>query len=99
MKIEYMTKLSVSITCCLIAVWGLMSCDKGSEYPDELMPVMYNGLCGYVDLKGDFVIEPRFEEGDNFYDGVAMVMSGGRVGYINKKEGMGNWELLIEEVV
>ena len=81
-----MAKSVRTITCCLIVMLGFMSsCSNRSKYPDELTPVMYNGLCGYVDLKGDFVIEPQFEEGDFFYDDVAMVMNDGNVGYINKK--------------
>ena len=39
---------------------------------------------GYIDIEGQIVIEPNFEEAYEFINGIARVEVGKRIGYINK---------------
>ncbi len=43
------------------------------------------GLWGYIDIKGDWVINPTYDFADLFTNGEARVMTGGKVFYIDKK--------------
>ncbi|GHT08681.1 hypothetical protein AGMMS49525_17840 [Bacteroidia bacterium] len=47
------------------------------------MPVKSGGKWGYINLEGEYVIKPKFEEAQSFQDGLALVKSGGKWGYIN----------------
>lgn len=42
-------------------------------------------LFGFVNEKGEVVVEPQFEVADNFSEGLAMAFSGDYCGFINKK--------------
>ena len=80
-----MAKSVRTIFCCLIVMLGVMSsCSNRSEYPDELTPMMQNGLCGYVDLKGEFDIEPQFDNPSYFFNNVAFVEKDGKLGIIDR---------------
>ena len=69
---------------------GLAAASCGSENyssnsPDmSLIPVKTGGKWGYIDRKGQFVIAPRFDRADVFYEGRARVVS-----YANKKSTSG----------
>lgn len=52
--------------------------------PGELIPFTKNGLVGYMDPNGKVHIEPQFEDGHPFSDGVACARSRGRYGFIDK---------------
>ncbi len=61
--------------------------DSDTDYEDidlELIAVSTGGKCGYIDRKGNFIINPQFSDANNFYDGLAYVRFNGKVGYINK---------------
>lgn len=61
---------------------------KGGEKIDySLIPVSNDGgRWGYIDHKGEYVINPQFEDADHFSDGLAKIKSAdGKTGYINKK--------------
>ena len=46
--------------------------DKGgSNIP--LFPVYVNGMKGYIDITGKMIIEPIFEDADEFSEGLAAV--------------------------
>lgn len=64
------------------------------QLEEGLIPVRQGKLWGYIDLKGNWKIEPQFDIG-NFYEfqngfveGRAMVKQGGKVGFIDTD---GNW--------
>ncbi len=69
---------------------GLAAASCGSENyssnsPDmSLIPAKTGGKWGYIDRKGQFVIAPRFDRADVFYEGRAKVVS-----YANKKSTSG----------
>ena len=54
---------------------------------DTLNPVSVDGeKWGYINRKGEYVINPQFEGADFFSDGLAKIKTrGGKTGYINKK--------------
>lgn len=43
-----------------------------------------NGLCGYINKKGEFVIKPAFSKGGDFSEGLAPVLSNGLWGFVDK---------------
>lgn len=62
---------------------------NGSEetwqvFYDGLMVAQQNDKWGYVNLQGEWVIEPQFEIADPFMDGIAQVQVDGKAGYIDK---------------
>lgn len=50
---------------------------------DGLMVVQRNDKWGYVDMQGQWVIEPKFENADVFTDGLARVQVDGKAGFID----------------
>jgi WG containing repeat len=56
--------------------------------PGELIPFRKNDLAGYLNAKGEVVIEPQFQAGSAFSDGLACVCKEGQFGYIDKR---GKW--------
>jgi hypothetical protein len=44
-----------------------------AQYPDALYPIRVDGKWGYMNRKGETVIEPAWDEADEFYDGLARV--------------------------
>jgi hypothetical protein len=53
-------------------------------FTDGLAPLAAGGKWGYVDTKGEWSIEPQFEEAYGFEDGLATVKVGGRSGLIGR---------------
>ena len=43
-----------------------------------------NGKWGYVDMDGNVVIDPQYDEAKSFSHGVAAICTGGKWGYINR---------------
>lgn len=55
------------------------------EYNDnELLSVPMGEKWGYINLKGEVVIPPQYDEAYLFSDGIACVMIDGKYGFINK---------------
>ncbi len=52
------------------------------DYYNGLAVVSINNKRGYVDLNGNFVFEPQFDDAASFYNGTAEVSRGGRRFYI-----------------
>src|SRR5262249_18126592 len=50
---------------------------------EGLVPAMKNKKWGYLDTKGQFVIEPQFEEAHSFSEGLAAVLVGEKWGFID----------------
>ena len=46
--------------------------------------VKMGGKYGYMDKNGKMVIEPQFEEGFEFHEGIAIVKKDGKYGFIDK---------------
>ena len=82
-----MSKTIKSFLLTAITVVIFSACGGSSEEIDtSLIPVESNDKWGYVDEKGNFGINPQFEDAYFFCDGLARVQnSEGQWGYINKK--------------
>ncbi|GHT08964.1 hypothetical protein FACS189426_05930 [Bacteroidia bacterium] len=105
-----MTKINFkSLLICCLCFAGI-SCTSGSAQQQEtteieaysgldnadlsLIPVKQDGKCGYINLKGEYVIKPQFADADYFREGLAWVKSAdGKVGYIGKD---GNYVIAAE---
>lgn len=76
--------LQTLVICCICFI-GL-SCSKNqSQFDLELIPVRSGEKWGYINQKGEYVVNPQFRDADFFYDGMAMVKSlNGKIGYISK---------------
>ncbi len=55
---------------------------------DILLPVNVNNWWGYMNQQGQLVVFPDFDWADDFYDGLARAVVGGKTGYIS---GNGSW--------
>lgn len=79
-----------SITSALLLVaLALSSCAKqgssqSSSENSELFRFVRNDRLGYIDRSGKIIIEPKFEEADNFNEGLASVKKGEKFGYIDR---------------
>lgn len=47
---------------------------------------MKDGNWGYIDSKGDTIINFEYKDANNFSEDLASVCKNGKYGYINKKE-------------
>lgn len=67
-------------------IGSLLRSDDIEKVDMDLIPVCKNEKWGYINKKGDFIINPQFADATYFSDGLARVCdSKGNVGYINKK--------------
>ncbi len=66
--------------CCAVFT---VECTLGGENP-LLFPLEKDGKYGYINAKGKFVIEPRFEYAAQFSEGLAAVGMNGKRCYINQ---------------
>ncbi len=65
---------------------GLIPIEVGgrSEKTGERMYKHVSGKWGYVDKTGKIIIEPKFDDADEFSEGLANVTIGKKYGYIDK---------------
>ena len=42
-------------------------------------------MWGYINTKGEYVVEPKFDNANSFSDGIAWIKIDGKIGYINTK--------------
>lgn len=58
--------------------------DVGVVTDDELIAVCVNRIWGFIDLKGNYVIEPQYKDARSFSFGLAAVFDGKKWGFIDK---------------
>lgn len=75
---------SFLLTVTLLNIVLFCSCSLLND-DTNLIAVKSNNLWGYVDHKGSYVINPQFESAHPFFDGLARIVSDGKVGYISTK--------------
>ena len=63
--------------------------DYLESFSQGLAVARADGLYGYVDIDGQWVIAPQFESAQPFSEGLAAVCQGGLWGYIALPEGIG----------
>ena len=61
------------------------------DFSEGLHPVRMNGLWGYIDESGSFVIEPAWDAASSFRDGLALVEKDGKLAYIDH-DGAAVWQ-------
>lgn len=82
MKANFLRFLSV----LMIGTIFLSSCNNGeNKLNNGLIPALSGERWGYIDLKGEYVINPQFDFALPFIDGMALVMKGDKYGYVNEK--------------
>lgn len=85
---EMLDLLGDKSTSELIAFETIFNSYAGNEYfvssADGSVPVFSGGKCGYVDTKGNAVIDAQFDSCEPFVDGVAVVTSGDKRGVIDQ---------------
>lgn len=71
----------------LFAVVLFYSCSSGGKRNADysLMPVQQGDKWGFVNTKGEYVINPQFEYAEAFFDGLAKVKVSDKYGFINKE--------------
>lgn len=73
------TKFVVLVAVCLL---GLFSCNEKTS--NDYLVYDFRGKYGYVDRKGNVVIEPQFDDARSFSEGLAWAEKDGKTGYIDK---------------
>ncbi len=58
--------------------------DRGSDENDVLIIKTTDDLYGFVNQKGDWIVQPQYEYMSRFEDGIALVERNNKWGYINK---------------
>lgn len=71
--------------CTILIIKLLLNPSNIYEVDVELIPAQQDGKWGYINKKGEFVIQPQFSGADYFTEGLARVTDAtGSVGFINK---------------
>ena len=90
--VKIIITITVSVILCIAGVVAVLFSGKitalfdGTRTSNSLIPVSSNGeRWGYINHKGEYVINPQFDDADFFSDGLAKVRSDGKIGYINTK--------------
>lgn len=52
---------------------------------EMLYPILVNKKYGYINKKGEIIIEPKYDYAEEFSEDLAIVGTEGNLGYINKK--------------
>ncbi|ADV42656.1 WG repeat-containing protein [Bacteroides helcogenes] len=70
----------------LLAIVLLASCSSGydSDVDYSLMPVKQGDKWGFINAKGEYMINPQFDNVSCFADGLAKVRADGKAGFIDK---------------
>jgi len=70
-----------------IVIWGITAILYGCNLTnDTLIPIQTGAKWGYINLKGEYVINPQFDSAEPFLNGLAKVQSSdGKTGYIDEK--------------
>ena len=79
MKIKYLFTVSL-----LLSLIYLISCDVKKESVGLFPVFVQNGKHGYINKKGDIVINPQFDFALPFSEGLAPVKLAEKLGYIDK---------------
>ncbi len=75
--------LKLLAICCLFAF--SVSCSKSNQEDLKLIPVKSGEKWGYINKKGEYLINPQFQDAGFFRNGLARVVSSdGKTGYINE---------------
>ena len=57
--------------------------EAGSPFSDALAVVELEGIWGYINYDGEWVIPQQYDAASSFHDGLAQVMKDGRMMYID----------------
>ncbi len=64
----------------------LFACSSdNTDFDNSLIPVKTGERWGYINLQGEYIINPQFDEAFPFFGGQALVKKGDKYGYINKE--------------
>ena len=73
------TKFVVLVAICLLGLYG---CNEKTS--NDYLVYDFRGKNGYVDRKGNVVIEPQFDNAKSFSEGLAWAEKDGKSGYIDR---------------
>jgi len=64
---------------------SIPSSNERATSPTGLLRWLSGGRMGYIDSKGKFAVNPQYDFGDEFYEGLAVFTSGAKMGFIDTK--------------
>ena len=59
--------------------------DDVNYFDEGIAAVQKDGKCGYINTKGEQIVECKFDDAYDFNEGFARVKKDGKWGYINTK--------------
>jgi hypothetical protein len=77
-----MNKITKTMALVAIGLLGLFGCTEKTS--NDYLVYDLRGKYGYVDRKGNVVIEPQFDNAKSFSEGLAWAEKDGKTGYIDK---------------
>lgn len=76
--------VAVLVICFLMLSCGFLSNPLSRKNAPELFPIQQNGKMGYINRKGEVVIQPQFAAALHFSEGLAVAcIEGNKCGYID----------------
>lgn len=86
MKIKMLLAIIIVLTLLLITSCSFIPGPLSVEATPELFPIIQNGKLGYINRKGEVVIQPQFSSRIHFFsEGLAAVcIESGKCGYIDQ---------------
>lgn len=87
MKVKILLMMFAVLSAFLLSSCSSLPAVLGGKETPELFPIRQNGKVGYINLKGEVVIQPHFQIAFFFSEGlaVACLERGERCGYIDPK--------------
>ncbi len=78
-------KKTLSTILIIVAAFLFASCGNSDGIDISLIPVRQGDNWGYINKKGEYIINPQFDDAEYFSDGLAKVVVKGQIGYIDKE--------------
>ena len=76
---------SFAFAILISCLFGACSGNPGSDLNTDLLPVKAGEKWGYVNQKGEYIINPQFDMASPFIDGRACVLVNDKYGFIDEK--------------
>lgn len=71
------------VSASLVFAFGTPSAQSANE-PAPLLPIEVEGVFGFIDRKGNVVVEPQYDYAGAMVEGMSLVLKGEKFGFVDK---------------